>query len=170
MALTTGYSNNCTANAGGLALLWVMDVADFTSAAITNDEVTAVVVSGTWKKFEFREDTGQRLNTGELTDSGAFSVEHAINFRTTGIDTQIVQTLHEFAASNPCGMVAIVKDMNGNKWLEGYSSSLLLARPLKLKAGGMDSGTAITDGPGVDFSLGSKDSKYALKYLGADPS
>lgn len=170
MALTSGYTNNCTANAGGLATVWAIDTADFTSASVTNDEVTAVVISGTWRKFEFREDTGQRLNTGELTDSGAYSVEHMINFRTTGIDTAIVQTLHQFADSNPCGVIAIVKDMNGNKWLEGWSFILEKARPLKLKTGAMDSGTAITDGPGVDFSLSSKDSKYALKYLGNDPS
>jgi len=170
MALTNGYSNNCSANAGGLATVWAIDAADFTSASVTNDEVTAVVIVGSWKKYEFREDTGQRLNTGELTDSGAYSVEHMVNFRTTGIDTAIVQTLHEFVESNPCGIIALVKDMNGNKWLEGYSTTLGKDRPLKLKTGAMDSGTVITDGPGVDFSLGSNDGKYALKFLGADPS
>lgn len=170
MALTGGLTNVCSSQQGGLTTVWLIDSADFTSASVTASQVTAVVISGSWSKFEFREDTGQRINTGELVESGAFTVKHEVNFRRTGIDTEVVIALHEMIASNPCKMIGIVKDTNGKKWLEGYSEPLLKERGLKLNSGLLDSGAAITDGPGVDFSLMSEDGRYALEYTGADPS
>lgn len=170
MALVTGLSNQCSINTGGCSDFWAMDIADFTSATVVSDVVTAVTVSGTWKKYEFMEDSGERINAGERSDSGAWSVKHTIDFRRVGVDEEVVTALHEFVASNPCGIIGIVKDMNGKKWLEGWSETLLKSRPLKLNSGLLSSGKATTDGPGVDFSIGSNDGYFALEYTGADPS
>ena len=170
MALVTGLTNNCATNVGGLSDFWAIDVADFTSAAVVANVVPTIVVSGTWKKYEFMPDTGQRVNSGERSETGAFPVTHSIDFRRLGIDEEVVTSLHEFISSNPCGIIGVCKDMNGKKWLEGYSETLGTSRPLKLMAGNLDSGKAITDGAGVDFSIGSSDGHFALEYTGADPS
>lgn len=170
MTLVTGLVNLCDSNVGGLSDFWAIDVADFTSATVVSNVVTAVTISGSWKKYEFMPDTGQRINSGERSDTGAFPIKHSIEFRRLGIDEAVVTSLHEFISSNPCGIIGIAKDMNGKKWLEGWSETIGVGRPLKLMSGLLDSGKSITDGAGVDFNIGSDDGAYALEFTGADPS
>lgn len=172
MALTTGLVQACTALSGGLLKVWITDVINVSSGSVTvaSDEVTAITLgSGAWYEFEFKEDSGFRRNLGEKQDTDSFIVTHEVGFRHVGTDTATVQSLHELISSIPCGVVALCKDTNGDVWFEGWSTNLLLGRPLKLQLGTLDSGTAIADGTGTDFMLQSADNKYGLKFTGTEP-
>lgn len=175
MALTSGLVNACSAVSGGISTIWITNSSDIdiaTGVTVVADVVTVIplIVGGAWTKFEFKEETAFRKDTSERSDSGAQPVTHQLQFMKVGLDAATITSIQELSDASNCGLVAIVKDLNGIKWFVGWSELLDVDRPLYLKTGTVDSGTASTDAPSVTVLLEAVDSQYTKTTSIADPS
>lgn len=172
LLLTAGLTRVCAARSGGLVRLYLANAADvssFTLNGATGAYSAVTMESGkVFFKFEFKQDSGQRKETGKMND-GAFSVEHLIEMYWENLTQTQRNLLQSIADASPCGMIAIVEDANALKWVVGYNEKFLKERPLKLETGDNDSGKAFTDANGTLVQLKSTDNEYDRTFTGSVP-
>lgn len=172
LVLTTGLSRVCAARSGGIVSLWlanVDDVTSFTLNASTGEYTAVTMVSGkVFYKFDFKQDTGEWKDDGKM-NNGAFSVEHMVETYWENHTQDMRNRAQDLADSSPCGMVGIVLDANGRKWVIGYNEKFLKERPLKLDTQSVASGKAFTDSNGSTPVLKSIDNEYSRTFTGNVP-
>ena len=173
MGLTTGFVKSCTATSGGAVRLWLANVADvssFTIDAGTGAYSACTMQSGkVFYKFEFEQDNALFKWTPAMSDSGSFSITKSIEFYLKYITQTHRNALQDIADASACGMVVIIEDANGQKWVHGYSQRFLLDRPMKLKGGESNSGKVFTDPNGSNVILEVIDNEYPRQYTGTVP-
>lgn len=171
MAITAGLSKVCAARTGGLVALWLANKHDVTSFTLTGSLYSAVTMASgkVFYKFEFEQDSGQRKEDGTVNESGAFSVNHSIEFYIGKLTQSNRDGLQQIADSSPCGMIAIVQDANNIKWVVGYNELFLSERALRLRTNAGDSGKAFTDANGTTVTIGSIDNEYDRTFTGTVP-
>jgi len=171
-ALTAGLSRLCAARSGGLITLYLanaQDVTSFTLNSSTGEYTGVTMVSGkVFYAFDFKQDTGERKETGKMTN-GAFSVEHMIDVYIEDQTQTTRNRMQDIADASTCGMVAIVKDANARMWVVGYNEKFNLQRPLKLDTNSGVSGKAFTDPNGSTVQLKSTDNEYDRTFTGTVP-
>lgn len=172
LVLTAGLTRICASRSGGLVQLYLANVSDVTSFTLnpSTGEYTAVtMVSGKlFYKFDFKQDSGERKETGKMTN-GAFSVEHMIDVFMEDLTQTTRQRMQDIADASTCGMVAIVKDANARMWVVGYNEKFTVERPLKLDTNAGASGKAFTDPNGNTTQLKSTDNEYDRTFTGTVP-
>ena len=160
MGLTAGLSNSCAAKTGGASKIWLFDAdgATFASWAETSNEWDTLV-TGTSHIFEFELDSAEyRFNSSR--ENGSIKVEHEVEFFTKGLSTAQRDRLQEIAEQN-CGLFAIVKDNEGNRWMVGASTDFGLERPLYMESIAGTSGKEMTDLTGSTVVLKSTDNAFS---------
>lgn len=172
MVLTAGLTRICASRSGGLITLYLANVDDVTSLTLNGatGEYTAVTMVATkvFYKFDFKQDSGQRKESGKMTN-GAFSVEHMIEVYMEDLNQTTRNRMQDVADASTCGMIAIVKDANARMWVVGYNEKFTKERPLKLDTNEGDSGKAFTDANGNTMVLKSTDNEYDRTFTGSVP-
>jgi hypothetical protein len=169
--LTSGLSKVCESRTGGLVRAWFANKHDVTSFTLTGAAYSAVTMASgkTFFKYEFEQDTGQYKEDGSVNESGAFSVNHAIEIYFGKLTEALRAARQQLADATPCGVIGIIEDANNNKWVVGYSEKFGSERALRLRTDASDSGKAFTDANGTTWTIGSIDSEYSRLFTGTVP-
>ncbi len=168
--LTAGFVKTCAARSGGLVEVFLANRDDVDTFTISGGIYTAVsmVGSGVFHKFEFEQDTANLLETA-TRENGSLKIDHILEFFLGKLDQTQRDRLQEIADASNCGMVAIVKDANVQRWVVGYSENFLKERPLELQTGAGDTGKAFTDLNGTTVTIASGDNEYSRTFTGTVP-
>ena len=170
--ITAGFSKTCTARSGGMKTLWLIDQADITSFTLTGSAYSAVtpVVTKVFYKFEFEQDKGSFGEEFENTDTRSNIVTHSINFTLGGIDKTSRDAIQELIDGSVCGIIAIVEDQQGTKYVYGYSENFTTERAMRVSSGSAsNSGEAFTDAIENIVVLQSTDNELARTFTGSVP-
>lgn len=173
MGLTAGFTKVCQSNSGGAVRVWIANVADvasFTINAGTGAYSACTMQSGkVFYKFEFEQDSAFFKWIPAMSDSGSFSIDKSVEFYLKYITQTHRNALQDIADASACGMIVIVEDGNGQKWVHGYSEKFILDRPMKLRGGESNSGKVFSDPNGSNVILGVIDNEYPRQYTGTVP-
>ncbi len=171
MTLTAGFSKVCESSSGGLLEVHLANVDDVTSFTLTGEDYTAVTMVATkvFYKFEFEQDTAEYRENVERSDTGAVSATHEVEFQITKMTSASRAAIQEIMDASPCGLIAIVKDGNGNQWTSGYSEVALLERPMRIASDTSATGKAFTDSNASIVMLSSVDGEKARVFTGTVP-
>jgi len=172
LLLQAGLTKTCAARSGGIVSMWLAnasDVSSFTLNASTGEYSAVTMESGkVFYKFDFKQDSGQWKDDGKSTN-GAFSVEHMVETAWEGHSQTERNRAQDIANASTCGMIGIILDGNGAKWVLGYNEKFGKERPLKLDTQSVDTGKAFTDANGSVVVLKSMDNEYSRTFTGTVP-
>ncbi|PIQ25665.1 hypothetical protein COW64_13965 [bacterium (Candidatus Blackallbacteria) CG18_big_fil_WC_8_21_14_2_50_49_26] len=124
-------------------------------------------------KFGFDEDTAEhRFNA--TVENQSTQVTNEVEFYLGKLSTLMRARLQELLDQSPCGLVFIVEDNNGVKWVYGYtenhpSTSAVQGRPLMVSNIEAASGKVFTDPNGANVVLTSINNQTPLVYTGSIP-
>lgn len=175
--LTAGFTKVCAARSGGVKNIWLANRADLTTAGftLTSGVYTAVTMATTkvFYKFEFDEDTAEaRFNTA--VENQSVSVTNEIEFYLGKLSATMRDGLQAILDTSPCGMIAIVEDNNGVKWVYGYtenhpSNTSVQGRPLMAQGIEATTGKVFTDATGANVILACVNNQAPLTFSGTVP-
>lgn len=150
-----GIAFDCAASAGGVKAIWLANFVDVTLTT-SNGEVSAIAMEGTakFKKYAFRAETAY-ANSDYQSDpvAGSSYWQSDIYMQFTKKETA---KRMEIAAIAVAGLVAIVEDNNGAKWVYGIN------RPVYTSGANATTGTALGDRNGYSVNLIAKDNEPAM--------
>lgn len=169
MAISSARTKVCSAVSGGLNSIWLIDEADLTSFTLTGEAYSAYTVTGSFYKFEFAQDSAEFRETASR-ENNSTSILQEVEFAFTGLSQTDRDHIQDIIDSSTCGIVAIVKDADGTKWVAGYSENQLKERPLRLTSDTTVTGKGMTDLKGSTLVLSTTTNEKARTYTGADPS
>lgn len=169
MAIAAARTKVCSAVSGGLNSIWLMDEADLTSFTLTGEAYSAYTTTGSFYKFEFAQDLAEFRETG-ARENNSYQNTQEVEFAFTGLTQTDRDHIADIIDSSTCGIVAIVKDSDGVKWVVGYSENQGKERPLKLTSDTTLTGKGMTDSKGSTLVLSTTTNEKARTYTGADPS
>lgn len=159
MAISADLSNSCAAKTGGASKIWLLNADEITSQTSLLDVWVGIGTSGDAYAFEFELDTAEYRFTSSR-ENGSIKVEHEVEFFTKGLSDAQRARLQEIAEQN-CGIVAIVKDNEGVKWVVGMSVDFTTERPLYMESIAGSTGKEMTDLTGSTVILKSVDNAFA---------
>jgi len=153
MALT-GYTRTCGLQSGGGKKIYLVEPADLTSFTYASPQYTAITMVATkvFKVYEFETDSLE-IREEVSIENGCLKVVHGIDFYLQKMGTAARAAVEELALAGSCGLIAVVEDNNGAKWVLGYSENHLKLRPLLLKTAKGTSGKKLTDANGYTVTL-----------------
>jgi len=175
--IISGFTKSCSARSGGIKNIWLTNRKDLASTGftLTGSDYTAVtmVTSKLFYLFEFDQDTAEFKSAGEITDN-SIKVTHTLEFYLGLIDSTMRDSMQDILEVSTCGMVAIVEDNNGTKWVFGYSENHPTnvneqGRPLKAKTIELGSGKAFTDKTGSTLVLECINNEEPRVFTGTIP-
>jgi hypothetical protein len=163
----TGYSRTCELGSGGAKKFYAAIVADVTSFNFADPVYDAVtMVSGkSFHEYQFDPDSFE-VKESETIENRCKKVVHTIEFYVGKMSAGSRAMFQELLDASDCGLIAIVEDNNGLKWVVGYSQNHLKTRALELKSGVQTSGKKLTDQNGLTVTLESEDTD-AMRLLTA---
>jgi len=175
--LTAGFTKTCTARSGGVKNIWGTNRTDIATAGftLTAGEYSAVTMESgkVFFKFGFDEDTAEhRFNA--TVENQSTQVTNEVEFYLGKLSTLMRARLQELLDQSPCGLVFIVEDNNGVKWVYGYtenhpSTSAVQGRPLMVSNIEAASGKVFTDPNGANVVLTAINNQTPLVYTGSIP-
>jgi len=180
MACTlVAYSEDCDeeGNVAGIDTLWFAGKDDIDAMTFsTNGELTALtmVTGKTFKKWKFQEDTAFFNQPKTVVNKRAF-YKPTISFVNSKISTALINAIEALDNCSACGVVAIVKDNNGKKWLAGVryiTQTDQLIKPLFPAAsdGAVSGANSESDANQVTTVLESKQGKLCREATLTDAS
>jgi hypothetical protein len=125
MALTAGYTQACSPNAGGVRRVALASRADVSTWVVdVNGQVTGITMVATKKFYEFEAE----LETIEFTENGSFAnkttlFEQSINMTWLPYGSTARKALLELYNESPCGMVCIHLEETGTAFIWGILPS-----------------------------------------------
>lgn len=170
LTLTAGLSKACGARSGGVRKIWLANVNEILSFTLTGNSWSAVTMDGSAKffLFEFEQDTAYHKGAG-TTENMAIKVDHEVGAFFSLNNAIKRDRFQEILEASPCGVVAIVEDNNGTKWVRGWSNKFAGERALKNNTVDDDSGKLMTDLSGTTIVLKGTDSELARVFTGTVP-
>lgn len=170
LTLQAGITRVCGARSGGMSALYLADASDVTSFTQTGNLWSAVTMVGAalFKKFEFEQDTASFKEDGGV-ENGSTKVDHTIEAYFGKMTQTNRDRMQDILDSSVCGVIAIIVDNNGQKWVAGYSTNFLKDRPLRKSVVAGDSGKAFTDQNGQTLTLSSTDNELMRTFTGSVP-
>ena len=170
MALT-GFTKSCGLQSGGGKRIYLVEVADLTSFTLAAGiYTTATMESGkVFKEYQFEQDSFE-IKEDVSFENNCMKVSHGIEFYLNKMSATTRTAVEEIALASACGLISIVEDNNGTKWVLGYSENHLKLRPLMLKTGKGTSGKKFTDANGYTLSLESEDNTMMRTFSGTVPT
>lgn len=148
MATLAAYVNPCSANSGGMVLLYLASAADVTSFTLASGKAyydTATMATGKkFVAFDFEEEACSFKPVAEGA-KGATKWTHSIEFDMGKLSEEARTAVMALIDNSPCGMVGIFKDANDVIWVVGYDEKDGKKRPLRLESATGDSKTDLLD-------------------------
>jgi len=166
----TGFIKTCGAKAAGVLSVWVAKKDDVTSFTLTSGEYSAVTMNGAnlFKEYDFKKDEAE-LKIGTTRENGSKMVANTVDFFVDELSTTSQAAIDELANESNCGLIVIVGDNNGNKWVLGYSETHGKKRPAELLTGEATTGRVLTDQNGEVVTLFSDGRDRPLNFTGTVP-
>lgn len=154
LAALAGFYRVCGLQSGGGKKIYLTEVANVTSMTATNGVYTAITMNGAAKfyVYEFEPDSFE-IKEEVSVENNCMKVMHGIEFFMAKMSSTTRTALEEIALASACGLIAVVEDNNGTKWVLGYSENHLKTRPLTLKSGKGTTGKKLTDANGYTITL-----------------
>lgn len=171
MALT-GYTKTCGGlQSGGVKNLWLVEVADLTSFTFSTPAYSAATMESgkVFKNYQFDPDT-MELKEDIAFENNCMKVTHSVEFYLAKMSAASRLAVEEIALASSCGLVAIVEDNNGTKWVLGYSQNHLKLRPLLLKDAKGTTGKKLTDASGWTVTLENENNEQMRAFSGTVPT
>lgn len=171
MAITSGRTKVCQAVSGGVKTIWLADAVNVTSFTLGTTEYNAVVMELTevFYKFEFDQDTGEFRENSEQSDNGGIITTQELEFFFKGLSQADRDILEDIIESSTCGIIAIVEDQDGTKWVLGYSEKQLKERPLEVASIASLTGKLFSDAKGSTTILSATTNELARTFDGVVP-
>lgn len=151
-----GYNKVCGPRSGGGITLWLASKSDVASFTLATDEkfydTVTMEASAVFTKYEFDADTCGFVIT-PTRENRSKKYEPKIEWTLGKLDKASRNAVEEIMDASDCGLIGIVEDANGQKWVCGYSEKHKKDRPLEFGDGTIDIGKALSDGNVVTISL-----------------
>lgn len=171
MSITESFTQACTSSTGGIVSIWLSDRDNVSSFGLSGTEYNSVTMnsSSVFYKYDFEQDTGFfRFNGARENRSTTVDIE--LEFYINKMSTAARNAVQAIIDSSTCGIIAIVEDSNGAKWVAGYNESPVLGnRPLKLRSAEGTTGGAFTDDSGITPVLGVTHKDMPRVFTGTVP-
>lgn len=151
----------CQATRGGIVEV-LISKADGVSAATDSDDSTVTgVTGGTWKRYEFRKNTGSMTSTFNPDDANGNNVSTELVLQFSRMDTAKRIEMNALSLQD---LVCIVTDANGTHWYLGKDV------PVSATAGNGQTGTARTDGNFYTLTLTDSSVTWPYTFTGTLPT
>jgi len=149
MALAA-FTKTCGAHVPGIQELWLWERSNFTSAAMTSNELTGTALAATGGVQIIPDIDGIEVNQTLTSDKNGKSFwEKNIIINTSNIYSEAVKLIRDILSVSPCGLIAAYKTNNGTWWVSGleYESATTLScdRGLYLGSSEIKTGKAPED-------------------------
>lgn len=166
-----GYTRSCALQSGGMKKLYAAIVADVTSFTFSTPAYSAATMESgkVFVEYQFEPDSFE-LKENVTIENRCKKVVHTIEFNILKMSSTSRAALQELIDASDCGVIAIVEDNNGTKWVVGYSENHLKTRALELKSGVLTSGKKLTDMNGTTIVLESEDTDLMRIFSGSVPT
>ena len=170
MTIAAARTKVCSAISGGISAVWLVDESNVTSFTLTGTAYSAYTLAASqFYKFEFSQDLAEWRETGSRENNAYLNLQE-LEFAFAGLGQVDRDHIEDIIDSSTCGLVAIVKDSDGTKWVLGYSQSQGVERPLRLTSDTTLTGKGMSDLKGSTMVLSTDTNEKARTYTGADPS
>lgn len=169
-----GFTKVCTDRSGGVSSLYlakVTDVDEFTLGTLLDaKKFTAVTMLGdaVFAKYEFYKDTVE-FKESTSRENGSTKVTKSLEFMLPKMSQETRDVVEEIAAASNCGLIAIVVDNNGAKWVVGYTVKHGKDKPLELATAEGTTGKALSDANGETIILTVDDTEKSRTFTGTVP-
>lgn len=161
MALTAGYTQACTANAGGIRRVALASRADVSTWVVdVNGQVTGITMVATKKFYEFEAE----LETIEFTENGSFTnkttiFEQSLNMTWSPYGSAARKSLLDLYNESPCGMVCIHLSETGTTFIWGILPSDVAEDKkfvVRMNTSARTTGRALNDASQVELVLSAR--------------
>lgn len=165
-----GYTRSCGLQSGGIKRLYLAIVADVTSFTKTSESYSACTMENAkvFKTYDFEPDTCEFKEVTAI-ENNCMKVTKTIDFILAKMSVTGRIAVSEIALASACGLIAIVEDANGVKWVVGYTENFLKLRPLQVKSIAGTTGKKLTDANQYVFTLESEDNENCRDFTGTVP-
>lgn len=142
------FHRQCSKNVTGNMNLFVADAANVLFVTVTAGEVSDIVMASGTAFQEIQADTNtlKRQIASARANKSFTNYTHGVVFSCSKPSTLLNVLNNALDDAQPCGIIAIVMDSNGQAWLVGWSQADGNKRPLFLEGNNLDTG----DVPGSD--------------------
>ena len=96
-------------------------------------------------------------------------VVHSVAFYLAKMGATARAAVSEIALASSCGLIAVVEDNNGTRFVLGYSENHLKVRPLMLKTADGASGKKLSDANGYTVTLENENNEMMRVFTGTVP-
>lgn len=154
--ILAGIAMDCSTSMGGIKEVYIAPYAEVTEVTVSGDMITTIATDNpqTFKKYEFRKQTGSMTSTLTVDDTtGVNYVSTELNLVFTKMETT---KRIEIAALAVGQLAVIVKDSNNKYWYLGFNDYV------SASAGSANSGTA--KGDSNNYSITLKDESDSFPY------
>ena len=161
MALTAGYTQACTANAGGVRRVALASRADVSTWVLDpNGTITGITMVATKKFYEFEAE----LETVEFVENGSFAnkttlFEQSINMTWLPYGSAARTALINLFDESPCGMVCIHLEETGTAFIWGILPTDTAEDKkfvVRMNTSARTTGRALNDASQVELQLTSR--------------
>ena len=151
-----GITDECNVDIGGINSVYIACWDNVQKPVMSNGLITTIVgsalgLSPIWKKYFFKNDTGNVVSTGQNQTNGMSSVTSVVSIQLQGITTDTANEINQLRKSN---LAIIVEHSKGIYSYYGFY------RPVKLTGDTMNTGTAFSDFEGFDLTFTENSIEY----------
>ena len=169
MAITAALAKTCYSWAGGVERLYLCDKASVTSMTLTSEQYSAITMasSNVFYEYEFEDGTCKADYEVDGSDGKSTSVKAMIEFYIEGLSNTNRTAIASLMASSPCGIIAIVVDTTGTKWVYGYGERSKKAMKMTKATG--STGAKVDEQQGQTVTLENLTPEIPRVYTGTVP-
>jgi len=170
-----GFVRGCAPRSGGGTILYLIKKTDLESFTLgigagvtTYATVTLTSEDNVFAKYEFEPKTCEFKQDASV-ENGSTKVVKSIEFMLPKMSQASRDAVEEIMVNSGCGLVAIIKDANGQQWVVGYTEANKTEYPLMLGTSAGTTGKALTDANGFTVTLTCEDTEHARTFTGVVP-
>jgi len=174
------FHKQCSKNVPGNMYLFLTEATNVYSVTVSGGEVTDIVMENVTTFKQIQADRVKRLMNGRRVKSSWTNYAHTIEFVCSKPSKELNELSTALDDDQPCGVIAVVMDNNGQAWLVGWHESDEDERPLYLESETADSGDVIGSSGGnhkyilsgtndqIDLPLNDTLNQYILDSIEAE--
>lgn len=165
----SNYTRSLSRKNGGIRLLGLIDQSELASATYTAADggYSAITLDDAcfFAKYEFREDEAEYKESVSIVN-GARIVNHELTFLLDKMGNDTTKAITNILDVAQNGLIAIIRTMNGDSFLIGYSTEFLKERPLRVAAVNGTTGKLLAEGTNEIITLRCQDVAKAKPFTG----
>lgn len=121
----SGLAKDCSANAGGIVVVYLANFEDVTGKTITDSKISAITMASgaKFKAYHFPKNTGSLTSTYNIGDGDNKYVSSDLVMQFSRMQTASRIEVTAMAMSD---LVALVQDKNGKVWYLGFNEPVTL--------------------------------------------